>query len=444
MKKRIVSKPTQKLLSVLLAGVMLLVSMPLSVVGEGLPLEDLEANDNAQLIEPTDTFYEDVPMRDEFSKHYVLESGERYAVIFPEAVHYEDDGEWKEVDNRLTYNSLTGKYVSTNPKFTTAFAANASAAELVSISHGEYTISWGISFAENSGELMKLTAGASVTNGNDTADRLSAAKAEQVSLARVAAETNQAFDAEEAENVYKNTVTDIGKAASAISYGGSTNSAVSLRYSVAHRKVEEDIILRSKSDFSSYTMTVNTGGLTVTAETDGSVIFKTADGETVFTIDAPWMKDSAYGFSKDIAVTVTQNGNTATVTYTPSAEWLNSEDRVYPVLIDPTITSKEHHASIIDTYALDGDWNFNYYDGNQSLLAGMSPVGEWFTFIKMQTFPSSVISSDYTVTSGELIIFAPEYNNNLLTLHKATSNWVGEEVISPPSTEECDSYVSIS
>ena len=57
---------------------------------------------------------------------------------------------------------------------------------------------------------------------------------------------------------------------------------------MAHGKVEEDIALRSKSDFSSYTMTVNTDGLLLTAENDGSVKLKTADGETVFTVDVPW------------------------------------------------------------------------------------------------------------------------------------------------------------
>ena len=433
MKKRIVSKPTKKLLSMLLASVMLLVSMPLSVVGEGLPLEDLEANDNAQLIEPTDTFYEDVSMRDEFSKHYVLESGERYAVIFPEAVHYEEDGEWKEVDNRLTYNSLTGKYVSANPKFTTAFAANASATELVSVTSGGYTVSWGISFTENSGsEPVKLSAGASVTNGNDTAERLSAAKAEQASLAKVAAETNQAFDAEEAENVYKNTVTDIGKAASAISYGGSANSAVSLRYSVAHGKVEEDIILRSKSDFTSYTMTVNTGGLLMTAESDGSVSFKTAEGETVFTIDAPWMKDSAYGFSKDIAVTVTQTGNTATVTYTPSAEWLNSEDRVYPVLIDPTLEEEMYSTSFMDTYILSGDSDFTYYENTSTLYVGMSPIGEWTTYIRLTRWPDFNDQS-ITITDGNLVMASDYYKNYPINMYETTSRWHGMTNISPPS-----------
>ena len=433
MKKRIVSKHTQKLLSVLLASVMLLVSIPMTVVGEGSSLGQIGADDNAQLIGPTDTFYEDVSMRDEFSKHYVLESGERYAVIFPEAVHYEEDGEWKEVDNRLTYNSLTGKYVSANPKFTTTFAANAGAAELVSISHDEYTLSWGISFSENSGgELMKLTADASVTNGNDTAERLSAAKAEQASLAKAAAETNQAFDTEEAENVYKNTVTDIGKAASAISYGGSTNSAVSIRYSVAHGKVEEDIILRSKSDFTSYTMTVNTGGLLLTAEADGSVIFKTADGETVFTIDAPWMKDSAYGFSKDIAVTVTQTGNTATITYTPSAAWLNSEDRVYPVLIDPTISMQTHQNCFYDTHILAGDSDFTYYDMAPTLYVGLSVGGEWTSYIKLNYFPD-FNDQNVRITDGNLIM-ANNYNMTYpLNLYETTSRWHGMTNISPPS-----------
>ena len=120
MKKRIVSKPTQRILSMMLACVMLLVSIPFAVVAQGLPLGGLEADDNAELVGKTDTFYEDVSMRDEFSKHYVLESGERYAVIFPEAVHYDDGGEWKEVDTHkgIVPNALVpqaiAEYVTKN------------------------------------------------------------------------------------------------------------------------------------------------------------------------------------------------------------------------------------------------------------------------------------------------------------------------------------------
>ena len=58
----------------------------------------MDADSDASLVRDNGTlekrtFEEDESLRDEFSKHYVLESGERFAVIFPEAVHYEDGGD---------------------------------------------------------------------------------------------------------------------------------------------------------------------------------------------------------------------------------------------------------------------------------------------------------------------------------------------------------------
>lgn len=437
MKKRLLNKSTQKLLSVMLASAMLFVS-PMSVIGEGLTIGQIGADDNATLVDPTDSFYEDVAMRDEFSKHYVLESGERYAVIFPEAVHYDDGGEWKEVDNRLTYNVATGKYVSANPKFTAAFADNAASGELVSISDGEHTVSWGISFAKNSGgELMNVSASGgqiSVTNGADTAEKLADAKAAQASIARASAETSQVFDKEAAEATYKNAVTDIGKASSGISYANVMGEAVSFRYSVAHGKVEEDIILRSKSDLVSYTMTVNTGGLVLTANEDGSVSFKTADGETFFVIDAPWMKDSAYGFSKDIDVVVTQTGNTATVTYTPSAEWLNSPDRAYPVFVDSMLTSDPYTNCFEDTHILSGETDFTYHSNSTTLYVGMSPIGEWTTYIKITYFPN-FNDQDVTISDGSLVVCTPYQQNYPLNLYETTSSWCGQTYAQIPTIE---------
>ena len=85
---------------------------------------------------------------------------------------------------------------------------------------------------------------------------------------------------------------DMGKAVSSIRY----NSAyvnTDVRYSLAYGKVEEDIILNSKGGFTSYTMTIDTDGLTAVKNADGSIDLNNSDGETVFNIDSPWMKDSA-------------------------------------------------------------------------------------------------------------------------------------------------------
>ena len=435
-----------KFLSISLSIIMLLASLPNIVFAESTSLGSISADSNVSL-SGSGAFLEDESMRDKFSKHYVLEDGSRFAVIFPEAVHYDDGNEWKEVDNRLTYNSKTGKYVSANPMFTTAFADNAASGELVSISDGEYTVSWSISFNKTVGnELVQVAASnsaASVQNGADVAEKLSEAKRLQASrgdAAGIAAVGTSAGTSP--ESVYKNTVTDLGKALSGISYENALDGAVSLRYSVMHQKIEEDIILRSKSDFASYTLTVNTGGLTVIAEDDGSIIFRNASGEAVFTIDAPWMQDSAYGFSKDIAVTVAQTGNTATVTYTPSAEWLSDEDRVYPVLIDPTFTTRDYTANYVDTHVLSGGTDYTYYDDMQSLYAGSSPVGEWKAYIKILNIPNINDDASYAITDATLCVWTTSSYNFPLTLSRTTSAWAGQTNIPEPTSRLIESNVS--
>ena len=434
-----------KFFSASLALVMLLASLPTVIFAESTSLGSMSADSNASL-SGSEAFLEDESMRDKFSKHYVLEDGSRFAVVFPEAVHYDDGNEWKEVDNRLTYNSKTGKYVSANPMFTTAFADNAASGELVSISDGEYTVSWSISFNKTVGnELVQVAASnsaASVQNGADVAEKLSEAKRLQASRGDAASVAAVGTSTDTSpESVYKNTVTDLGKALSGISYENALDGAVSLRYSVMHQKIEEDIILRSKSDFTSYTLTVNTGGLTVIAEDDGSVTFRNASGEAVFTIDAPWMQDSAYGFSKDIAVTVAQTGNTATITYTPSAEWLAAEDREYPVLIDPTFTTSDYSSSFDDTNILSGERNYIYRDDYVDLYAGLSPIGEWYTYIKLSNIPSFGGRS-ISISEGELVMYTTSSLNYPLHLNLTKSEWLNQSNIPQPETERILSNVT--
>ena len=39
--------------------------------------------------------------RGRFQKEYLLSNGQRMLAVYPTAVHYEEDGEWREIDNTL-------------------------------------------------------------------------------------------------------------------------------------------------------------------------------------------------------------------------------------------------------------------------------------------------------------------------------------------------------
>ena len=54
---------------------------------------------------------EDTSLREEFTKQYTLENGAKMAVVYPSAVHYEENGAWQDIDNRL--NETTASYTVT-------------------------------------------------------------------------------------------------------------------------------------------------------------------------------------------------------------------------------------------------------------------------------------------------------------------------------------------
>ena len=60
------------------------------------------------------------------------------------------------------------------------------------------------------------------------------------------------------------------------------------------------------------------------------------------------MYDSDGKSSADIAVSMVQSKKTVEITYTPNAEWLSAEDRVYPVIIDPSLVSSQTTSNIED------------------------------------------------------------------------------------------------
>jgi|GEM_PF-4034987 len=137
-----------------------------------------------------------------------------------------------------------------------------------------------------------------------------------------------------------------------------------LFYNITPTMVKENIVLKDKSDVTSYDVEMKINGLTPSLQPDNSINLCGASGNVVFTVAAPFMYDSGImsdtrnNSSYDIAVQLTQKSKSKLdITYTPSYDWLSSPDRVYPVTIDPSITQKgsNHDTQTQDTYAPQGD-----------------------------------------------------------------------------------------
>ena len=58
---------------------------------------------------------EDISKRDQYQKEFRLEDNTCLLVVYPEAVHYEKNGEWEDIDNTLIASqSMNGKSVLIN------------------------------------------------------------------------------------------------------------------------------------------------------------------------------------------------------------------------------------------------------------------------------------------------------------------------------------------
>jgi RHS repeat-associated protein len=114
-----------------------------------------------------------------------------------------------------------------------------------------------------------------------------------------------------------------------------------VQYRVSSEGVKKEIILEEAPEEASFTFTMRMGGVVAREMDDGSIGFFPPGKELapVFRIPKPFMYDSADepAWSDAVTQSVTQTGSGIEVTISADEEWLASDERVYPIVIDPTI-----------------------------------------------------------------------------------------------------------
>ena len=99
--------------------------------------------------------------------------------------------------------------------------------------------------------------------------------------------------------------------------------------------------------------------------------------------------------SQDVAVSLTGSGNKYTLTLTPSKEWLNAEDRAYPVTIDPVL-STDGFTSISCRAML--------YDEDNGIYDDTLYIGKYY---------NSIFNTHDTVY-GFIYLFLEDWTNNII------------------------------
>ena len=374
----------------------------LSVIGATVSAEVLNPIASQGGSEPV-IVEEDIALRGTYEKHFIMSDGSSMAVAYNEPVHYEEDGQWFEIDNTLV-ETKGGRIANVKGLENVSFSQEPSQ-ELVVIEKDGYTISWGLRFstAPNAG----LSASGRGLNGVETREL------DPKAAARVEEPDCTGFEGTDQLMLARN--------AAQLTYEDAAGEGVDVEYTVLPGRVKEAIILESPQNIVSYIMDITAEGLTASINEDGEVVF--SDGtEVIFTIWAPYMYDSADELSEEIEVDLADNGNGSyTVTLTPDAEWLNDEARAYPITIDPDVSAGTDQTNGIDNSVEQGSGVITHT--LDRLYAGKRNGKKrrfYQKFKTMPTIPSGAIINSATQT---FYVTSGTSTGNSLKAHKVDADW---------------------
>lgn len=163
-------------------------------------------------------------------------------------------------------------------------------------------------------------------------------------------------------------------------------------YTSANGTLKEFIVLKDTNAPTSFVFDFKTEGLSAKKTTDGTVEFVDAKGEKVFELCKLFALDAAAEYTDKLNYSIEPVGKNRTrITVQLSRDYLNDPNRVFPILIDPSVmitgASKTY-----DSYVSAAKPNENFYMANVLRTGKDSPYGVRRTFIKFN-IPASVTGS---------------------------------------------------
>ncbi len=325
MKKNLLLK---RILSAVLTIVLLASAIPVSLAVQELFTEELPA----QIVR-------EVPeLREESVKHFLCDDGSYIAATYAEPVHYNENGVWKEIDNRLILNS-NKLSASGEPTYTTraglavSIPQNFADGQKITAENKGYEISFGIK-ADQAG--VAIGRGASVV----AVDELMSNAGAQVSAAPQSV-SSVVVDAELTADVIEERNAElmvVENQAGAVQYRNILPST-NLEYAVTSSSVKESIVVREPQSEYKYYFDMDLDGLTPVENNDGSISL-TESGDTaseIFWIEAPYMYDANSDESFAVTMSLTEFEGKYVLAVEADKDWINAADRAFPVVIDPTL-----------------------------------------------------------------------------------------------------------
>ncbi|MBR5488527.1 MAG: DNRLRE domain-containing protein, partial [Firmicutes bacterium] len=151
-------------------------------------------------------------------------------------------------------------------------------------------------------------------------------------------EVEHAIPEEDKESLMEEMMAD--KAVTSVGYAN-VLPGISLQYILQGNSLKEYILVNQKQDSYHYDFLLNLENLVPEQKEDGRILLKDPETEeAVYEIPAGYMTDAAGAYSEAVAMELMEGPAEGTWILRIAADydWMNAEERVFPVQIDPTIS----------------------------------------------------------------------------------------------------------
>ena len=381
-----------------------------------------QPTENPQVYTNSYVVKEDESRRGETYKEYVMNNGLRLATVYPSAIHYEDDGEWKDIDNTLVAAVAEGKAVYQNAAgaWNVRFPRSLSGSDMIGITKDGHTVQFGMA-----GEMRST--GDLVVASVDAIGRDEAANTLAINNAKTAIAQIQQINMTAAREAAEHPETVLEKLNSRLTYAN-VYPNTNVVYDLQGNRLKESVVLqRYDASLWGYRYTLDTGDLVPVLQENQQIdLCDPETNEPILTMPAPYMLDSNGEVSYDVEVSLTRNGSEYLLSYYLPRAWLAEADRTWPVILDPIVemvgTAKKVKDCTVSENLAESYTDYTLECGHKSNRGVMR---FFLQYTELPTMASGDVIVDATIS---LLKPADGDVDCVIEVHKVKEAWTSQTV----------------
>ena len=364
--------------------------------------------------------------RDAYQKEFLLSNGQRMLAVYPTAIHYQENGQWEEIDNtlRLTTQNGSAVYRNTAGIWNVTLPAQIDAQQAVSVEQDGCRLSFCLVGKLRRTAGLSPQAAADATAGaamqEALADLFAPAEGEQLMLqaTQTTAAAVTAVQAEPDGNARQLRPAGMHAVAEYASIYENTD----LKYDLTAEKLKESVIIRQRENaLLGYRYHLSAEGLTLSLQSDGSMLaFKNGEDVPVYCMPAPFLLDAAGAYCDEVQVRLLETAEGYDLYYLLPIDWMADSSRSYPVVLDPVLQPVANTSTIRDQSVFERLQNSHYWG---MVECGYSARhGRERVFMKFSNLPK-LTSADVIVNATVSMLKYKACTPVDIEVHQVNGDW---------------------